>query len=332
MNSAGEMLCLYDTFGWRLVLIPPNSKAPTAKGWQEATPEPEGTLRHVLLGGNVGLLLGPASGDVVDIDLDCREALALADLYLPPTGAVFGRCAKPDSHRLYHAPGAIYASFPDPTCGSTLLELRAPGRDGGAHQTLIPPSIADDDPRFWRDSQILPATIDAGILTRRASWLAIGCLVMRHVSEHAARRPDWDLLDLLWEADPALGRRAYRWAGELAPDERPPPFGTRGKPRRDYTNSELRLEEVCAAIVNNFDWHGWNNAGMAIYNASGGSQLGFVCFDDLSARSPKYQPYAVLERWKNYQRSPPTRIGPGTLVHLAKQSGWGPQRQRRSAA
>ena len=308
-------------FGWRLVLIPANTKAPGGKGWPDATPALAEIEQHIGRGGNVGLLCGSAG--TADVDLDCPEALALADIYLPETGAVFGRASKPASHRLYTAPGAIYASFVDPTDESTLLELRAPGRDGGAHQTLIPPSVADGEVRYWRDDRVEPAVIDAGGLARRAAWLAIGCLTMRHVSEYAARRPGPDLLDLLWEFDPTLGRRAYRWSGKLAPDERPPDL----KPRRDYSNSELRLEEVVADIRNNFGWVEWNNVGMAIYAASGGSQLGFICFDDLSARSPKYNAYAVLERWKNYARSPPNRIGLGTLVHLAKQNGW-----KRSAA
>jgi len=309
-------------YGTRLVLIPANSKNPGRKDWHAATSTLVEIERHVGRGGNIGLLTGSGAG-IVDIDLDCPEALALASIYLPETGAVFGRASKPASHRLYIAPGAIYECFSDPSDGSTLMELRAPGRDGGAHQTLIPPSTADGECREWINDRIELATIDASILGRRVAWLAIGCLVMRHVSEHAARRPGWDLPDLLWEYNQQLGRRAYRWAGQLAPDERPRDV----KPRRDYTNAELRLDEVVAAIVNDFDWHDWNRAGLAIYDASGGSQLGFICFDDLSSRSSKYDPHAVLERWKNYRRSPPNRIGLGTLVHLAKQAGW-----KRSAA
>jgi hypothetical protein len=62
--------------------------------------------------------------------------------------------------------------------------------------------------------------VDAAILARRVAWLAIGSLVMRHVSESAARRPEDDLPDLLWEADHALGRATIviptRLAGHVA--------------------------------------------------------------------------------------------------------------------
>jgi hypothetical protein len=61
---------------------------------------------------------------------------------------------------------------------------------------------------------------------------------------------------------------------------------------------------------------------MAIYAASGGSEEGYIAFDAFSARSPKYDPYTVEERWRNYRRSSPNRIGIGTLVHIAREHGW----------
>jgi Primase C terminal 2 (PriCT-2) len=70
---------------------------------------------------------------------------------------------------------------------------------------------------------------------------------------------------------------------------------------------------------------------MAFFAASNGSEEGYVAFDDLSAKSPKYDPHAVRERWNNYRRSPPTRIGIGSLVHLARQSGWRPKAEARHA-
>jgi hypothetical protein len=39
------------------------------------------------------VILGLASCGLADIDLDSPEAIELADLYLPVTGAVFGRLA-----------------------------------------------------------------------------------------------------------------------------------------------------------------------------------------------------------------------------------------------
>src|SRR3954467_5823626 len=199
-----------------LVPVPAGEKNPNLKGWPEIRLSPAEAEQHVRRGGNLAMRVGSASGHVVDSDLDCLEALALADLYLPPTSAEFGRHSKPRSHRFYRAPGAVYASFTDPLDGTTLIELRADGRIGGAHATLIPPSIIGNERREWHGELVEPVEIDAAVLARRMAWLAIGCLVMRHVSERTARRPGPDLPSLLWEADPALGRPTYRWLGQPA--------------------------------------------------------------------------------------------------------------------
>jgi hypothetical protein len=278
---------------------------------------------HLAAGGNVAMRVGRASGGLVDMDLDSREAIELADLYLPPTGAEFGRPSKLRSHRLYIAPAAVFAAYADPTDGEMLAELRADGREGGAHLSLIPPSVTSGERRAWFSETIEPAEVDAAVLARRMAWLAIGCLTMRHVSAHAAQRPGPDLPAILWEADHVLGRAAYRWLGEPPPDE-PQRYP---RPRSEMSREEIDLAELVARIPNSFDWHAWNRIGMAIYAASGGSEDGFICFDDLSARSSKYNSYAVRERWRNYGRSPPSRIGLGTLVHLAREAGW-----RRGAA
>lgn len=308
--------------GGAFVPVPRDEKMPHCK-WGDIRLSAADAEQRIAQGDNIALRVGSNSGGIVDCDLDCDEAVALADLYLPPTAAEFGRASKLRSHRLYRSPGAIYASFADPTDGSMLLELRADGRDGGAHLSLIPPSVTSGERREWCGDIVEPAAVDAAVLARRMGWLAVGCLTMRHISEYAARRPYHDLPDLLWEPDPILGRRAFHWVGRLAPDERPSDL----KPRRDYTGEELRLEEIVAAIPNRCSWDEWNKVGLAIFAASNGSELGFVCFDDFSSRSAKYDPHAVRERWRNYRRSPPSHISLGTLVHLARQAGW-----RRSAA
>jgi hypothetical protein len=302
----------------QLVAVCGGEKFPRRKGWTDIRLSSEEAQQHLASGGNIAVRLGAASGHLVDADLDCAEALALADLYLPPTGAIFGRASRPRSHRLYIAAGAVFAAFADPTDGSMLVELRADGRDGGAHMSLVPPSIADGERRLWHLEAVEIAEVGAAILTERVIWLAIGCLVMRHVSEYAARRPAPDLPALLWEADHKLGRAAFRWLDQPAPDE----SRRHPKPRAQMSHKELRLAEVVAAIQNDFDWHGWNRLGLAIYAASNGTEEGFIAFDDLSARSPKYNAHAVRERWNNYRRSPPTRIGIGSVVHAAQQHGW----------
>lgn len=311
----------YRRRGWALVPVPAGQKPPVIKDWQNSTFGPA----DFPAGGNLGLIAGPKSGEIVDIDLDCAEALALADLYLPPTGAIFGRASKPRSHRLYVAPSAVFAAFADPLAAkdekATLLELRARDATGGEHQTLIPPSTVDGERREWEREAIEPAPYDAAKLHRRCAYLAVACLVRRYVSEYASERPAPDLPHLLYAEDPVLGRAAYRWLG--IPDPYAPP-----RPQRSsYTRAEIDLAKLVDAIPNDCDWHGWNRIGMAIFAASGGSNVGGDIFDRWSAKHAKYNPYTTVERWQNYRRSPPSQLSLGTLIHLARQAGWQPPRE-----
>jgi hypothetical protein len=86
------------------VSMPRGEKVPLGK-WREVALSAAEVQRHVEAGGNLAIRVGRASGSLVDADLDCREAMELAPLYLPPTGAIFGRASKLYSHRLYRSPG-----------------------------------------------------------------------------------------------------------------------------------------------------------------------------------------------------------------------------------
>jgi Primase C terminal 2 (PriCT-2)/Bifunctional DNA primase/polymerase, N-terminal len=313
--------------GWCAVPIPPGQKKPAMPGWQNFSAAIEDVPRLFANGENVAVRLGSRSGELVDIDLDCPEALALAGLYLPATGAEFGRPSKTRSHRLYISPGAIYEAFADPISGDMLIELRADGREGGAHLTLLPPSIADGEQRQWHGDTIVPAVVSTAALRLATAWLAIGCLVMRYIGETGARRPVPDLPRLLWEFDHELARPAYRWLGKPDPDA-PQRYPRR---RAELSQRDLDLAEIVAAIRNDCSWEDWNRVGMAIFAASGGSEDGFVVFDDFSSKSPKYDPHEVQKRWFNFRRSPPSRIGMGSLVYLAWQAGWRPSEQRDGA-
>jgi hypothetical protein len=318
--SIGTLLAAqsYDQRGWRVVPISAGEKAARYKGWPDLIIRPEDLPRYFGNGGNIAVRVGPSSGDLVDVDIDCCDALVLADLFLPKTQAEFGRPSKPRSHRLFVAPGAVFEAFADPVTGEMLVELRSDGQTGGAHLTMVPPSIADGEQREWYGDVIAPAVVDHRILRRRVVWLAMASLVRRYISESAAQRPGPDFPRLLWAFDHELGRAAYRWLGQPDPD------APRRYPRRreELSQRDLDLAEIVHSIPNNCSWEEWNKVGMAIFTASDGSGDGCVAFDDFSAKSPKYDPHAVRERWLNYRRSPPSRIGLGILVHLARQAGW----------
>lgn len=137
--------------------IPRHSKSPTMAGWTKLrwpdpttdTGEGEDAVRAAFeeytAGGstNLGVLLGEASGDLIDVDLDHPAAARLKSYLLPYTAAVHGRETSRKSHYWYRAkPGTLPATrrlrIPDKSGrGSGVsVEIR-----GNGAQTLVPPSI-----------------------------------------------------------------------------------------------------------------------------------------------------------------------------------------------
>jgi len=64
------------------------------------------------------------------------------------------------------------------------------------------------------------------------------------------------------------------------------------------------------------DWEMWNRIGMAVYNATGGTDEGLELWREWSDRCGG-DGDSVDARWRHYRGSPPTELGMGTLVHLA---------------
>ena len=85
---------------------------------------------------------------------------------------------------------------------------------------------------------------------------------------------------------------------------------------------------VAAALAvipnNDLKWVDWNRVGMAAWAATDGSDIGRAAFAAWSAKSAKNDKEATEARWQHYATSPPTRIGFGTLVYLARKHapGW----------
>jgi hypothetical protein len=307
------------------VPIPTGLKKPVIDGWPDLILTPDDLPRYFGANQNLGVRMGAASGGLADLDLDCTEAIELAQIYLPPTDAVFGRPSKSRSHWLFVSPGAIKETFADPICEdrkNTLLELRSDGASGGGHQTLMPPSIADNEQRRW-DCDGDPAPVNPRVLRHRCALLATACLVRRYISAYASEHPDSGHLELIWEFDRELARPAFGWFNRPTPDQ-PQRYP---RPRREQAPEDLDLAEVVAAIPNRCDWETWNNIGLAVYAASKDRGDGFVIFDDFSARSSKYDPRETEARWRHYGRSPPNRTGIGKLAKLAYEAGWRPARR-----
>ena len=115
-------------------------KEPIHTNWQKQVITLENVHEHFHDPMNVGVQLGV--NGLVDNDLDCEEAVALAEYFLPPTSAIFGRASKPKSHWLHHCEDlpvdikkATLQTKDDK--GSMIVELRI-GAGGKGAQTIFP--------------------------------------------------------------------------------------------------------------------------------------------------------------------------------------------------
>ena len=192
-NELREAAIAYSGLGWRVVPVEIQGKKPsdgiewqTARYWRTAAQ----LHAHWLRPFNIGVLLGSESGDLADVDLDCTEALAFADEYLPPGAFVFGRSGAPRSHRLYRASGAHLIQLRDVAMdgrgGQMLVELRAKPPGGAGAQTVLPPSIHKSGERIeWdadaADGQELPSIADASGLTAAVRRVAVAAFLARHL-------------------------------------------------------------------------------------------------------------------------------------------------------
>ncbi|VTT96514.1 Predicted ATPase OS=uncultured Gemmatimonadales bacterium HF0770_11C06 PE=4 SV=1: Prim-Pol: D5_N: Pox_D5 [Gemmataceae bacterium] len=107
MAHVGQAAEEYRSKGIALARIKPGEKTPTDRGWTSRSAEGH-EFRE---GDGIGIQCGHLSDGgrpgqyLVCVDLDATEALARADDFLPPTGAVEGRPGKQRSHRYYFVTG-----------------------------------------------------------------------------------------------------------------------------------------------------------------------------------------------------------------------------------
>lgn len=210
----------YRALGWRIVPVPYRAKAPSLLGWPSFEAGPD--IAEHFTAGNLGVILGASSGNLVDVDLDTPEAVELAPTFLPATWT-FGRKSKPRSHWLYVVPeGARSRVFRDlPNVEgkrATLLELRAGGSK--ALQTVFPPSthISGESIEWSEDADgtSAPRELSAAALAEHLEGLAVAVLLRRHLARdlvdawlEGARFPEV-APEVLEHVQAFLGRNAPR--------------------------------------------------------------------------------------------------------------------------
>jgi putative DNA primase/helicase len=181
----------YARRGWSVIPIPHQSKRPLLDGWQQLRLKESDFPQH--FNGapqNIGVLTGEPSSWVVDVDLDHPRAVELADEFLPPTPAVFGRPGKPRSHRFYRALKPVATKQHRSKSAGMIVELRSTGL-----QTVVPPSTHESgEPITWETEGAEPAEVDPGVLAEIVKRLADTVKV--ELGEKAATKPKKERLRL----------------------------------------------------------------------------------------------------------------------------------------
>jgi hypothetical protein len=184
-----DVACEYVACGFAPIPVPYKKKNPGFEGWQNlrvTAENVEGFFSKRRL--NIGVLLGEPSGGLVDVDLDCDEAVAVAPFFLPPT-RTFGRSGRKKSHYLYRNalacpklklidPTAPPPTSVGPTKRTTLVELRSTGQ-----QTIFPGSVhISGEPIEWSDDDddTEPVAVDPAKLARLVHLVGAASLLARH--------------------------------------------------------------------------------------------------------------------------------------------------------
>src|SRR5215213_2298485 len=154
--------------------------ADVVNGWQHHGTPPQDDEKHWGNGHayNIGIVLGKASGNLVDIDRDCDLPKRVDKMFLQDT-LMSGRERRPYSHSWYFVTGGEVKSRDLKDCnGVKFLEIRADGR-----QTIVWPSVhPDEGDRYkWHGKLSEISTVDADALTRAVNEYATALLLTIHM-------------------------------------------------------------------------------------------------------------------------------------------------------
>jgi hypothetical protein len=189
-NAVYEAALAYSQIGWPIIPSPlageneSVGKNPVLDGWQNRRiAKMQVPLHFQGQVVNVGVLTGSISR-LIDFNIECEEAVNLAEECLPPTGTVFGHPSAPRSHWLYQCIEVTpkpTREFKDPlTNEEPILELRG---DGG-YQTILPGSlhVLSGEWVEWSTPPQQPACIPYIELHKRAVRLATRVMLTRYPS------------------------------------------------------------------------------------------------------------------------------------------------------
>lgn len=179
MSDTRFLVQRYISEGWSVLPVPSGRKAPEVKDWVNRVFD----IGDFQADDNIGIRLGEPSGHLVDVDLDCAEAVAAAPEIMIPTARCHGRPTVGVSHYWYISKGIEKSERWLDTDGKVLVELRSTGG-----QTIAPPSLHTSGERlFWlvdgQQSDLPgdpPPAVEPELLRLAARSTATTALLARH--------------------------------------------------------------------------------------------------------------------------------------------------------
>ena len=201
----------YLSLGYQPIPLPPRAKAPKIRGWTTLRLAEPDLPAHFNGVGNIGLLLGEPSGWLVDVDLDCPEAVELAPLYLPATGAKTGRASSPASHWWYVCEGAVTKKHCFPGTKDSVAEIRSTGA-----QTVVGPSVHPSGEEY-DPLEGDPAWVDHHALAEAVQKLVAAVVAKRGGPKERPPSHAAPIGTRVVIADDALPRRAAAYLDRIPP-------------------------------------------------------------------------------------------------------------------
>lgn len=179
MSDTRFLVQRYISEGWSVLPIPSGKKAPEVKDWVTRT----FTVEDFQGDDNIGIRLGEPSGHLVDVDLDCPEAVKAAPEIMLATARRHGRPAVGVTHYWYVAKGIDKSERWMDVDNKVLVEMRSTGG-----QTVVPASLHPSGERlFWvvngEHSDLPgdpPPAVDADLLRLACRSTATTALLARH--------------------------------------------------------------------------------------------------------------------------------------------------------
>lgn len=188
--------------GYQPIPIQTATKRPYGGGWQHTKWNDETELREAFEkasaagADDVGLLLGAASGGLIDVDLDHPIALRLRDYFLPPSNMETGRAGRPRSHRWYIAenleelPSTRRYKMPDVETEDekrVSIELRSTNA-----QTVIPHSVHPSGEAYrWEGEpwggEVGPAVVNGRMLAIQVALLGMTAVLVENWPKRGGR-------------------------------------------------------------------------------------------------------------------------------------------------